>query len=86
MIEIQELQQKLSRVTDKSLNAEVEKLSLMKKSIELLDPQTILNRGYSLTVSNGKRVSKGNIKKGDVIQTLTKDMRISSKIEEIKQK
>lgn len=81
-----ELQQKLSRVTDKSLNAEVEKLSLMKKSIELLDPQTILNRGYSLTVSNGKRVSKGNIKKGDVIQTLTKDMRISSKIEEIKQK
>ncbi len=83
---IEELTQKLSRVSDKVLTKNEERLSLAEKSIKLLDPETILKRGYTLTLLNGKRVTKKNIKKGDSIKTLGSDIEITSTVDKINTK
>ena len=45
-------------------------LEILQRQLNALDPQRVLERGYSITTYNGKAVQKSNsVKKGDVIQT-----------------
>lgn len=83
---LQELKQKLSNSVEKNISKNEERLSVAEKTIELLDPQSILKRGYTLTLINGKRVNSKNIQKGDTIKTIGKDISITSKIENINSK
>jgi exodeoxyribonuclease VII large subunit len=59
-------------------------LSLFEKSITLINPINILKRGYSLTLKNGKIISKTNpIKVDDLIETHTETHIFISKITKI---
>jgi exodeoxyribonuclease VII large subunit len=45
-------------------------LEILQRQLNALDPQRVLERGYSITTYNGKAIQKSNsVKKGDVIQT-----------------
>ena len=73
--------QELPRTLNFLFKKEQNQLSTLEKAIELLDPKSILNRGFSLTTKNGKRISSvQGLNKGDTIKTYLKDGSISSKI------
>ncbi|SFB99459.1 exodeoxyribonuclease VII large subunit [Parapedobacter composti] len=57
-------------------------LNAMEKSIELLDPQQVLNRGYSITRHNGRAVKyAAEISKGDILETFFASGSIKSTVQ-----
>ncbi len=68
--------------TERNLLRFREKLALMSHNVELLSPEQVLKRGYSMTRSKGKVISKENpVKKGDKISTFTHDYEIESTVD-----
>lgn len=66
------------------ISNESNRLALDEKAIQLLDPVKILQRGFTLTLKNGKIVkSKYGLKQGDVLETKFSDGNVKSKIEKI---
>ena len=64
----------LKNGTKKMLFAEKSKIEFTQKTVELLSPQTILKRGYTLTQKNGKTIiSTNEISKGDKLQIIFAD-------------
>lgn len=62
-----------------------QKINHLEQSIQLLNPENILRRGYTLTYFKGKLLKdKSTITNGDVLETRTLTKTITSKIEEIK--
>jgi len=60
--------------TKKIFSAEKSKMEIAQKTIELLSPQTILKRGYTLTQKNGKTIlSSKEISKGDKLNIIFVD-------------
>ncbi len=56
-------------------------LTAMEKSVKLLDPQQVLNRGYSITRINGHAVkTTEHVKKGDVLETLLASGQVTSTV------
>jgi exodeoxyribonuclease VII large subunit len=54
-------------------------LNNMEKNIENMSPESVLKRGYSITLSNGKAVkSTENLKEGDALETILFEGRIFS--------
>ncbi|MDF1574614.1 MAG: exodeoxyribonuclease VII large subunit [Bacteroidales bacterium] len=57
-------------------------LSLLKKRTELVDPENILRRGYSITLLKGKALrSVKDLKPGDILETRLQEGKILSKVE-----
>ena len=56
-------------------------LDLAEKSVDLLKPETILKRGYTITTVNGKTVGNIDTKVGDILRTESIDKILYSKIE-----
>ena len=55
------------------------------KTVQLLDPQQVLNRGYSITRVNGQALkSTAHLRKGDTVQTVLASGTLTSTIDEIK--
>ncbi len=53
----------------------------LQKNIEILSPENILKRGYSISLLNGKMLmSHKGVKKGDIIKTIIQDGEISSTV------
>lgn len=64
------------------IEREKEQLDLMEKYINVLNPQNILNKGYSITYLNGKVLkSENNIKKGDCLTTKLAEGEVKSIVE-----
>lgn len=64
------------------LQKEREQLNLMEKYINVLNPQSILNKGYSITYLNGKVLkSEKDIKKGDYLITKLAEGEVKSIVE-----
>lgn len=60
---------------------ETQKLDWMKKNLELLDPKRLLERGYSLTLYNGKPLkSTAEVNPGDEITTWLSEGKITSTV------
>lgn len=58
-----------------------DKLTTIKKHIQLVDPENVLKRGYSITLFEGKALkSTKNVKSGQIIETKLLDGTIESKI------
>lgn len=61
------------------LAAQQGKLLLLDQKVNLLSPQSLLKKGYSLTLKNGKIVrSVGDAQPGDVLETLLADGTVKS--------
>ncbi|MBL6448943.1 exodeoxyribonuclease VII large subunit [Fulvivirga sp. 29W222] len=78
---IDNLKERLKIHTVNQLQNHGKKLDLAQKSLELLNPETILKRGYTLTTVNGKAISKADIKQGDKMKTESAEKIIISTIE-----
>lgn len=64
------------------IQKEKEQLDLMEKYINVLNPQNLLNKGYSITLLNGKVLkSKKEIKKGDCLITKLAEGEVKSIVE-----
>lgn len=64
------------------IEREKEQLNLMEKYINVLNPQNILNKGYSITYINGKVLkSEKDIRKGDCLTTKLAEGEIRSIVE-----
>lgn len=61
-------------------------LATIEQKIELLDPNKLLERGYSITYANGKPIGKIKAKKGDLLETITSTQRIKSTVDNTKTK
>lgn len=60
---------------------EIQKLEWMQKNLELLDPKRLLERGYSLTLHNGKPLkSAAQVKAGEEITTRLSEGMITSTV------
>lgn len=60
-------------------------VSTAEKTVRLLDPQQVLNRGYSITRINGHALTAtDNIHKGDTIETILASGTITSTVDELK--
>lgn len=63
---------------------ETQKLEWMQKNLELLDPKRLLERGYSLTLHNGKPLkSAAQVKEGEEITTWLSEGKITSTVNNI---
>lgn len=70
--------------TLETIRAEKKNLNLIQEKLRLVDPYTILKRGYSLTMLNGKIVkSVKQIANGDLLETRLSDGTVESKVEKI---
>lgn len=70
--------------TLETIRAEKKNLNLIQEKLRLVDPYTILKRGYSLTMLNGKIVkSVKQIVNGDLLETRLSDGTVESKVEKI---
>lgn len=59
-------------------------LQVQQRQAELLDPQRILNRGYSITLANGKPVKDTTVlKEGDTVETILASGKLSSTVNKI---
>tara|TARA_A100000171_G_C2137441_1_gene151493 strand:- start:2734 stop:4038 length:1305 start_codon:yes stop_codon:yes gene_type:complete len=57
------------------------KLDGLEKQLKLLDPASVLNRGYSITLINGKPISAvQEVKTGEELETITAKHRIKSTV------
>lgn len=72
---------RLDKSAKNAISSAKNTLSLIEKSLELSDPKTLLNRGYTLTTKNGKIVkSVTELKAGETVETHFADGIIKSKI------
>ena len=74
--------QRLSTRIKSFINNQGSKLSLLQKTNQLLNPENILKKGYSITYHNGKAVKNASeLKSGDIITTKLHEGEVDSKIE-----
>lgn len=61
---------RISTAVDKILSDEKHRIEMLLQRMNALDPQQILDRGYSITLHNGKALmSSNNLVEGDVLET-----------------
>ena len=75
------LSKQLENASKQNLSGHRIKLDLLEKTLKLLDPGKILERGYTLTTINGKRIKPGVAMKGDILKTYLPGEIISSKVQ-----
>ena len=66
------------------LDAEKSRLDNMEKTVQLVSPQSLLERGYSLTLHNNKVIKHvTDLAEGEIIETLLADGSVKSRVENI---
>lgn len=81
------LRKRLSELCDLRIQEAKSSISKKKHALQLLDPQEVVKRGYSLTFHNGKVLkSIREIQEGDIIETMIADGQMESSIIKIKNK
>ena len=72
----------LHREINSYMTRKKDQLTLLETRIELVNPENILKRGYSITLLEGKALSGiKNVKPGDLLETRVYNGRILSKVE-----
>ncbi|MBR4218603.1 MAG: exodeoxyribonuclease VII large subunit [Bacteroidales bacterium] len=80
--DVENLQQLLPLLSRQLLNREKEKVARMENSVALLHPRNILKRGFSVTLLNGKPVTKATeLKAGDELVTQLHEGEVKSRVE-----
>jgi len=58
-------------------------LDVLDRHLKLINPMTILERGYSITLKDGKRIGKLKLDEGDEIETITNHHKIKSTVNKL---
>lgn len=81
--QLRQMEQQLPRLVNRYLQSKQEELTHLTKNIELLSPEQVLRRGFTITKKEGKTIqSQQALKKGDRITTLFWDGERVSRVEE----
>lgn len=83
-LKLDKLKAPLQRVAKHRLSNMRGHLESLEKELALVNPESVLKRGYSITRVNGKLIGKEPIKQGDTMETITQGQVVSSEITEIK--
>lgn len=79
---LRERQHRLAQLVNRKLNEETNRLEWLEKTTQLVDPKTILKRGYSITLKNGKAVKDvAELADGDRLETLVFNGKVKSIVE-----
>lgn len=70
----------LPKQARRSMASEGQRLEHQQKILALLDPVNIFERGFSITLHNGKIAKAKDLKEGDTIETLLGDGKVNSKV------
>lgn len=74
-------EKELKSYTQRLITDRKSTLAVMEKTLNILKPESVVNRGYTITSFNGKIITrKENLRPGDTIDTLFQDGVISSQI------
>ncbi|MCK4745709.1 MAG: hypothetical protein KAT15_01670, partial [Bacteroidales bacterium] len=80
--QLAQLSQILRRATENSLTRKKDHLVLLEKQTELVNPDNILKRGFSITMLHGRAISGiQDAKPGDLLKTRLHRGEITSKVE-----
>ena len=74
----------LRYVSKRYLERQQAQITTLDKQLNLIDPATILNRGYSITLKNGKSVVNQQVEIGDLLETRTLNKNIQSEVTVVK--
>ena len=78
---VEQLKLSLQKNSAAIIKHQNEQVLQLEKNIRLVDPINVLKRGYSITTINGKVVRKADdLNEGDLIETLTEELRITSEV------
>jgi exodeoxyribonuclease VII large subunit len=79
---IEEDEHRLIRGVKQMLKKQSGKLELLLKTKQLVDPKTILNRGFSITMKDGKAIKNSNeLENGDQLETILAHGKVKSTVE-----
>ena len=74
-----EWQKRVNRNTQSNLKNHTQRIEMLDQKVKSLDPQKLLERGYSITLVNGKNINKiKDLKKGSKLSTITKNRTFES--------
>jgi len=76
--------QKINYSIKNLLSRQRNKLELMKKTFELVNPEKVFEKGYSFTSKNNRPINGQPIEEGDVITTTSKNYALSSVVKKVK--
>lgn len=71
---------KVQLATKSSLNNDASKLQKLETTLELINPFKILEKGYTLTLKDGKQIAANDVEVGDEIETRGKDFVLKSTV------
>ncbi|MEM6524841.1 MAG: exodeoxyribonuclease VII large subunit [Bacteroidota bacterium] len=77
------LRDRLKSQVKRSLQQNVHKVDIFEQALDLLDPSNAFKRGYTLTTLNGISIASQKLKSGDLIETHTDKLRVTSAVKEI---
>ena len=81
--ELEQLRSLLSRSASLFVHREQLLLKELESKIDFLNPENAFEKGYTLTLKEGKRVDTKTLKVGDEIETRGKDIHLKSKITKV---
>lgn len=76
-------QDSISKAVKFTISQKLSNFDLLEQKIKSISPEEAFKRGYSLTLKDGKPISISTLKKGDKIETICSDGRITSTVDEI---
>lgn len=84
--ELETLKEEIKESLKEKIESEKDELNHLKKQLEILNPKSVLSRGYSISVDeNGHSISSiKQIKNGQNIRTIVSDGEIISKVVDLK--
>ncbi len=75
------IEQELPRKIDSRFQKEEKKLEYISNLVALLHPENVFKRGFSMTLKNGKPISKADqLKEADIIESVFKEGSVKSKV------
>ena len=85
--EVSSLEEDLRQSIVNILKQEKQLLAHKKATLEALNPQNVLNRGFTLTVDEkGHPIKVKETKPGDIVKTIFKDVEITSEVKKVEAK
>ena len=75
--------QNLHKVVSRKINNSRERIEQIEKTIDRLNPQTLLFKGYTKTEKNGLPIHGQDLAKGDALITYTRLTKITSVINKL---
>ena len=77
---LRDKQHMLKFASKAQLEKQKNQLHSISEKINLIDPETIFKRGYSITLKNGKSINTQKIENGDLLVTKNQHVSIESKV------